>query len=165
MTKNEKISKSGLAPYIITEQPVLGFFGPFRFLSNFVPVEVEFEGLKFPSVEHAYVAAKTLDLEARVLIAEVKAASQVKQLGRAIQLRPDWEEVKFGIMEDLLIQKFSQEPFLADLLSTGYRYLEETNHWGDVIWGVCNGVGENRLGHLLMYIRELLRSISKDEHR
>jgi predicted NAD-dependent protein-ADP-ribosyltransferase YbiA (DUF1768 family) len=62
-------------------------------------------------------------------------------------------------MRDLLIQKFSQDPFKAALLATGDAYLEETNHWGDVYWGVCNGVGQNRLGHALMEIRADLMSI------
>ena len=47
---------------------------------------------------------------------------------------------------------------LARLLETGDVYLEETNTWGDVFWGVCNGKGENMLGQVLMLIRDELKA-------
>jgi ribA/ribD-fused uncharacterized protein len=129
-------------------------------MSNFVECSVDFEGINFPSTEHAYVAAKTLDLELRKEISQrTNTAGQVKRLGRALTLRPDWEEIKIDVMHDLLMQKFAREPFRSLLLSTKDSYLEETNHWGDVVWGVCNGVGENNLGKLLMKIRKDLREI------
>ncbi len=140
-------------------QKIHGFHGPFRFLSNFVPVQVELDGIPFPSVEHAYVAAKTLDIEKRMEIAQVETAGQVKRLGRRLKLRPDWDTIKLDVMNDLLIQKFSQEPFSTQLLATNDFYLEETNHWGDTFWGVCDGVGTNHLGHLLMSIRTNLRQL------
>jgi hypothetical protein len=129
-------------------------------MSNFVECSVDFEGINFPSTEHAYVAAKTLDLELRKEISQVNTAGQVKRLGRALTLRPDWEEIKIDLMHDLLMQKFAREPFKSLLLSTKDSYLEETNHWGDVVWGVSNGVGENNLGKLLMKIRKDLQEIS-----
>jgi predicted NAD-dependent protein-ADP-ribosyltransferase YbiA (DUF1768 family) len=43
------------------------------------------------------------------------------------------------------------------LLATGDTYLEETNTWGDIWFGVCNGIGKNYLGKMLMEIREALR--------
>lgn len=141
-------------------EPILGFSGPNRFMSNFVECSVDFEGINFPSTEHAYVAAKTLDLELRKEISQVNTAGQVKRLGRALTLRPDWEEIKIDLMHDLLMQKFAREPFKSLLLSTKDSYLEETNHWGDVVWGVSNGVGENNLGKLLMKIRKDLQEIS-----
>lgn len=75
-------------------EPILGFSGPNRFMSNFIECPVDFEGINFPSTEHAYVAAKTLDLELRKEISQVNTAGQVKRLGRALTLRPDWEEIK-----------------------------------------------------------------------
>jgi ribA/ribD-fused uncharacterized protein len=86
-------------------------------------------------------------------------AGAVKRLGRKMVLRDDWEEVKVDIMRDLLIQKFSQQPFRRLLLATGDSYLEETNTWNDTFWGVCNGKGKNQLGILLMEIRSYLREI------
>ena len=129
-------------------------------MSNFVPCKVMFEGLEFASTEHAYVAAKTLDQAKREEIAAVETAGQVKRVGRKLKLREDWEEVKVDIMQDLLIQKFAQEPFKSQLLATGEAYLEETNHWNDTFWGVCEGVGYNTLGHLLMQIRDDLKELT-----
>ena len=128
-------------------------------MSNFVPCKVMLGELEFASTEHAYVAAKTLDIEERKRIAAVETAGQVKRLGRKLKLREDWEQVKDEVMNDLLIQKFAQEPFRSQLIATGDAYLEETNHWGDTYWGVCEGVGYNTLGWLLMKIRTNLQEL------
>lgn len=138
---------------------VRGFFGEHRHFSNFWYVKVVMDGKVYVSTEHAYQAAKTLDMKQRELIAAATTPAQARKLGRLLNIRSDWDEVKEPIMRDLLIQKFSQDPFKAALLATGDAYLEETNHWGDVYWGVCNGVGQNRLGHVLMEIRADLMSI------
>src|SRR3954468_6821071 len=45
------------------------FQGEYRFLSNFWPAGVEFEGITYPTAEHAYQAAKTLDVALRKRIA------------------------------------------------------------------------------------------------
>lgn len=133
------------------------FTGENRFLSNFWPSEVELDGMLFPTVEHAYVAAKTLDLEQRAEIATVATPGQVKRLGRKLVLRPDWEDVKLSIMEDLVRQKF-QDPRLAKvLLATGDQELVEGNTWGDTFWGVCFNVGLNHLGLILMEVRDDLQ--------
>lgn len=65
-------------------------------------------------------------------------------------------------MFELLVQKYSQPKFMELLLDTGDQYIEETNHWNDTFWGVCNGVGENRLGKMIMDIREHLIDITRN---
>ncbi len=132
--------------------PVEGFNGRHRFLSNFEPVDVVLDGVTYHSVEAAYQAAKTLDGKQRAKFATA-SASDAKRMGRRLKLRADWEEVKLGVMEDLLRQKFSRDPLRAQLLATGDAELVEVNYWGDVFWGVCQGVGENWLGRLLMKVR------------
>jgi len=73
-------------------------------------------------------------------------------------MRNDWEEVKVSVMRDLIRQKFKPGSELSDrLLDTGDWLLEEGNTWGDTFWGVCDGVGENWLGRLLMERRGELR--------
>ena len=75
-----------------------------------------------------------------------------------MQLRHDWEKVKFDIMYEICKAKFSQNAELKDkLLATGDEYLEEGNTWGDRIWGTVNGKGQNNLGKILMRVREELR--------
>lgn len=135
------------------------FEGQYRFLSNFWPCTVFYEGMIFPSSEHAYVAAKTLDVNKRAEIAEVETAGQVKRLGRKLVLREDWDEVKLSVMEEIVRNKFLQNPQLAGMLvDTGDEELVEGNTWGDVFWGECQGVGGNHLGKILMKIREELNN-------
>ena len=132
------------------------FSGPWGFLSNFAPCEVLLDdGVTYPSVEHAYQAAKTLDLGKRLnFVLTGITPSMAKQMGKKLKLRPDWEEVKVGIMRDLLMQKFNPSILRRKLLSTFQAELIEGNWWNDTFWGVCNGVGENWLGKLLMEVRQ-----------
>ena len=84
---------------------ITSFSGEYRFLSNFWLHPVSFEGIQFPSNEHAYVAAKTLDLDIRKKIAMVEDPAKVKRIGRTLDLRKDWEKVKVPIMHNLIKQK------------------------------------------------------------
>jgi predicted NAD-dependent protein-ADP-ribosyltransferase YbiA (DUF1768 family)/hypoxanthine phosphoribosyltransferase len=69
-------------------------------------------------------------------------------------VRDDWDEIKVGIMTDLLIQKFADESFYSELQATGDKYLIEGNTWGDTFWGESGGRGRNFLGRILMQIRK-----------
>lgn len=129
------------------------FTGEHRFLSNFWACAIPYEGLVYPSVEHAYVAAKVTDDEVRKLVQSCATAGQVKRLGRKLPLRPDWEVIKLLVMRDLLATKFTEPGLQAKLLATGEHQLVEGNTWGDTFWGVCNGIGSNNLGTLLMALR------------
>lgn len=138
---------------------ITSFSGENRFLSNFWPALVYYGGLAYPSVEHAYVAAKTVDIDLRLQIRDTETPGQVKRLGRKIELRSDWEEIKVDTMRYLVTQKFRDNKELGDLLlATGDLELIEGNTWGDTFWGVCNGVGSNRLGHILMEVRDALKT-------
>jgi ribA/ribD-fused uncharacterized protein len=135
-------------------EKIAAFQGPYRFLSNFWPATVEFEGLTYPTVEHAYQSAKTLDRAERRRIAALPTPSDAKKAGRALPLRSDWEAVKFDVMEQCVRYKFTHNAELRSaLIATGDAYLEEGNDWGDRVWGVYQGVGENRLGRILMKVR------------
>lgn len=134
------------------------FSGRYRFLSNFSPARVVLDGEEYPTVEHAYQAAKTQDSVWRKAIQITATPSEAKKMGRAISkrpdlLRPDWQSVSVDIMLALLRQKFAHPDLAEKLLSTGDSFLVEGNYWGDTFWGVCRGVGENVLGVLLMVVR------------
>lgn len=133
------------------------FNGKYRFLSNFYPCIVQYEGVLYPTVEHAYQAAKTLDASDREAIRKCRKAGDAKRVGRHVQLRPDWETVKVDTMRGLLWMKFTSTAMTELLLATGDEELLEGNWWDDTFWGVCRGKGENHLGKLLMEIREQLR--------
>lgn len=132
------------------------FSGQYRFLSNFFPARVFLDGVSYQSVEHAYQAAKTISPHVRELFLS-GTAGQAKRKGRAVPLRDDWESIKFDVMLKLLLQKFGldEHPELAELLAATWpRQLIEGNDWDDRVWGVCNGIGENHLGKLLMEVRD-----------
>jgi N-glycosidase YbiA len=134
------------------------FDGKHAFLSNFFPAEVEWEGHKFPTVEHAYQAAKTDNMVDKMAIQQAKTPGQAKRLGRAVVLREGWDFDKVCVMKLLLRQKFANPELRALLLETSGEDLIEGNTWGDKFWGCVleNNlwVGENVLGRLLMQRRE-----------
>ena len=140
------------------------FTGEYHFLSNFCPCNVKYEGLTYPTTEHAYQAAKTIDvahrktfaLEGRVMGLPILSAGAAKRAGRRVPLREDWEEVKLEVMEAILKLKFSQRYFRQRLIDTGEEDLVEGNTWNNVFWGICRGIGRNHLGKLLMKIRSQL---------
>lgn len=137
------------------------FRGDYRWLSNFYPCNVKYLDMVFTSVEHAYQAAKSEDVEVRGRISYLISPAEAKSAGKTIEIRKDWKDVKLDIMENLLRQKFCKGSELSyRLLDTNDEELIEGNTWGDKFWGVCNGVGKNNLGKLLMKIRNDLREDS-----
>lgn len=147
------------------------------FLSNFYPCRLKWEGAIYPSLENAYQAAKASDRAEREPFENVTPGA-AKKMGRRVgSYRPEWDEVKLGVMGLLVIQKFTiHEPFRRRLLETGEAELVEGNDWGDDFWGCvwqpaeasdARGVGgrvgtgrwfgENELGKILMGTRDLLR--------
>lgn len=137
---------------------VLEFQGEYRFLSNFWPAAVVLDSFLYPSVEHAYQAAKTLNPEIRSKIRELPKPGDAKRFAKMLQLRPDWKQVKLSVMEDLVRQKFFMNQFCREkLLETGEAELIEGNTWNDTFWGVCRGKGENHLGKILMKVRAELQ--------
>lgn len=132
------------------------FRDDYFFLSNFYPHELEFRGMTFCNSEAAFQSMKTLDT-AEQLQFTLLTPQEAKRLGRRINLRPDWEQVKDGIMKAVLLAKFSDLELRNRLLATGDVELVEGNTHGDTYWGVCNGVGRNMLGRLLMELREEYR--------
>ena len=135
-------------------EAIRGFFGSYRWLSNFWPAVVKMSGLVFPSVENAYQAAKTLDPGVRKWLSEV-SPSKAKQIGKTLRVREDWEQIKLQVMYELVRYKFTCNLELKTrLIKTGDAYLEETNTWRDKFWGVFNGQGENHMGKILMRIRK-----------
>ena len=136
------------------------FRGEYAFLSNFYPAEVTYKGLTYLSNEAAFQAQKTLDEEEKAAFAGMQP-KEAKARGRRVLLRKDWEQVKDGIMEEIVRAKFSQHPDLKEqLLSTGDAELVEGNAWNDRYWGVDlrTGKGRNRLGIILMKVRSELKN-------
>jgi N-glycosidase YbiA len=121
-----------------------------RFLSNFWHCKIRVWGLDFPSAEHAYQAAKTWPKERTRFINGTPL--QAKRLGRQVERQPNFQPEL--AMYQVLRAKFEQHPDLRKLLlDTADSQLIEDNTGP---WGGRNGA-ENRLGKLLMTIREELK--------
>lgn len=129
-------------------------------LSNFSPFGFEDEGIYWPTVEHYFQAQKFEDAAYREKIRKAYSPKQAKSLGqaRAFPIRSDWEEVKEQIMLYALRRKFAHPRLKTMMLETGKRFLVENSPF-DSYWGCGpHGEGKNRLGHLLMVVREELRN-------
>ena len=135
------------------------FRNEYRFLSNFWDAPVTYKGLTYRNAEAAFQAQKCLTEEEKVQFTTLRS-NEAKRLGRNVQLRPNWENVKLPIMEEILRAKFTQNEELKTLLlATGELVLEEGNTWGDTFWGVDAKTreGRNHLGRILMRIRKELQ--------
>lgn len=136
------------------------FRGEYDYLSNFYEADVEYAGLTYRNAEAAFQAQKC-ESEAEKEAFCSLPSNKAKKLGRRVKLRADWEEVKDGLMLEIVRAKFRQNPGLAQkLLDTGDRKLVEGNTWHDVYWGVDlrTGQGENHLGKILMQVRSELQA-------
>ena len=129
--------------------------------SNFSPHPFELKGRRWPTAEHYFQAQKFAGTEHEEIIRLAASPMAAAQLGRDRQrpLRGDWELVKEDIMREALRAKFTQHPALrVALRDTGSLILVEhtanDRYWGDG----GNGTGQNRLGRLLMELREQLET-------
>jgi hypothetical protein len=132
------------------------FDGEYAFLSNFFPSPILFKGRIAPTVEHAFQAAKAVSKEDAINILNTKSPSYAKKLGKSIELKEDWEETKDKVMFKLVRRKFEIPALMSSLLATKNAELIEGNYWNDHYWGVCKGKGENKLGKILMKVRNEL---------
>lgn len=147
---------AGVPASLIDGRVISEFRGKYAFLSNFYEASVQYDGLPFHNNEAAFQSAKILEKQKRMLFCGLNP-SDAKRLGRRLKLRPDWEQVKTEVMEIIVRDKFARNPDLKErLLATSNTALVESNTWGDTCWGVCKGEGENRLGHILMQVRNKL---------
>ena len=141
---------------------IKAFSGEYRWLSNFWLCPVVLGDHVYPSTENAYQAAK-YPKEDRQQFTTCSPA-KAKRLGREIELPSGWDVTKLMMMRRVLEQKFRANTFNAGLLvSTADQEIVEGNTWGDAFWGVCDGVGQNHLGRMLMDIRASLIQISEKQ--
>lgn len=144
---------------------IFGFFGKYRFLSNFYACNIEFvmpnnEVYTFPSAEHLYQALKNDNPAYWKLISKQSSPGKAKQLGSRAIVSKSFNDKKIQIMYETVLAKFTQNSDLADkLVATGNELLFEANDWGDKFWGVdsLSGEGFNLLGQQLMKVRKQLR--------
>lgn len=136
------------------------FKNQYFFLSNFYECPIYYNKLVFCNAEAAFQAQKAIDEKEQYKFINLNA-SQARKLGKTIVLREDWEEVKDNIMYEIVKRKFTVNKELQQkLIDTKDEELVEGNWWHDTYWGVDSktGIGKNKLGKLLMKVREEVKS-------
>lgn len=162
------------APAVIDD-----FRGRWAFLSNFHPAALVWQGITYPTSEHAFNAGKSLSVETRQWIAAAPTPREGKARGRRVPLRPGWDQrIRYEVMASVLRAKFCARPErVTALLSTGDALLVEGNVWHDQHWGdcrcnrlgpplrreACAGQGANHLGRMLMELRAELHATQPQE--
>jgi ribA/ribD-fused uncharacterized protein len=143
------------------ERRVFFYEQDFYVLSNFSAFSLEWKGLMFATSEQAYHWEKFPDHPTlRHLIHYSRSAHEGFKFAEAHKLarRRDWDDVKVGIMLEILRAKAAQHEYVRrKLLATGDRELIEDS-WRDDFWGWGpNRDGKNMLGKLWMQVRAGLR--------
>lgn len=135
------------------------FCEEYDFLSNFYLTPVTYADRLYPSTENAYQAQKCPE---RAKEFENITPAKAKRLGRKVEVRSDWDEVKDRVMFDLIKIKFMNNPQLLNKLKEIKGPIIEHNYWHDNYWGDCtcpecqNIPGKNTLGHILEFWRDNL---------
>lgn len=136
-------------------------------MHNNYPVDIEVGGLVYPTVEHAYQAAKFDDLNIKQKIADLPASKvkRAKDIGRKTKgIKPEWENIKFHVMKNVMKMLIRQKFFSRDdlgtlLINTGNAEIVFKSN-SDIFWGRTGTdeyCGDNNLGEILEEIREELR--------
>ena len=136
---------------------------PYGCLSNLYRSPVAFEGLLFPTAEHAYQYGKPRKAAVREWLMAAPTPSLLAMAAHGLyswDVAPGWSSSKVDRMRAVLVAKFTQHADLAEvLLATGDARLVEystTDNKTNRFWGEVNGVGLNTLGTLLMEVRQIL---------
>lgn len=133
---------------------------PYGAFSNLYKRNIEFEGIVFPTAEHAYQAGKARKPAVRDWLMAAPTPSLLAMAAHGLyvwDIAPDWSKTKFDRMKRVLLAKYTQHQDLRELLlSTGSARLVESATVDNAVnrlWGEVNGKGQNKLGVLLMEVR------------
>jgi ribA/ribD-fused uncharacterized protein len=135
--------------------------GEIDWMRNDYPSDITIGGIVYPSVEHAYQAAKFSDIDVREQIAEADDVRAARKLGREMPgIDPNWDARKSTVMEQLVRAKFTQDTVLGERLAkTGSANIVMEGY--DSFWGTGrDGDGDNQLGEILETIRSEVQFIT-----
>lgn len=132
--------------------------------SNFAPYPIRMKGKTWATSEHYFQAQKFAGTAYEEEIRKAKSPMKAAELGRSrkVRIRPDWDRVKDNVMFEAVRAKFTQHMELQELLLNTHaahliEHTENDDYWGDG----GDGSGKNKLGKILMRLREALRSEQK----
>ncbi|MBA4603669.1 NADAR family protein [Thermoactinomyces sp. AMNI-1] len=137
---------------------------PYGCFSNFSAHGFMLDGKWWPTSEHYFQAQKFsgTPYEEQIRLAKTPMKAAIMGRDRNLPLRKDWEWIKDNVMKKAVLQKFkNHEDIRAILLATGDQLIVE-NSPVDHYWGCGkDGKGKNKLGQILMEVREILREKGK----
>ena len=150
------------------DTPILYFYDPEDsngWLSTFSNHPILLDGISWPTVEHFFQGNKFQDQILRECIRLSRSPSQAKRLGQSKSHRhPEWSNIKEEIMLRALRAKFHQHPYLGKMLIETKNAVLVEKSSDDLYWGIgFNGNGLNRLGCLLMVVRDEMLKRGRDE--
>jgi ribA/ribD-fused uncharacterized protein len=173
--KTRKLNKLGTE-----EEPVLFYGagedkGPYRAFSNMAEYPIQVNDVRYPTVEHYFQGQKAHefgDSEIEEKMKKTPSGKAVKALGKKVKnfVKEVWDEKRLEVMMRGVKAKFVQHPELQkQLLDTGSKQIGEANA-RDSFWGIGTSEntevskkpsawkGQNRLGKILMALRDEFRS-------
>lgn len=134
---------------------------PYGEFSNFAPYPVKLKGKLWATSEHYFQAQKFAGTPHEAKIRKAISPMKAAELGRTrkVRIRDNWEHTKDNVMLEVVRAKFAQHHELKELLlETGNALLiehtENDDYWGDG----GNGKGKNKLGKILMKVRDELKA-------
>jgi N-glycosidase YbiA len=132
---------------------------PYGYFSNFSPHPIYIDNSRWHTTEHYFQASKFNDIVLKEKIQSIESPMQAAIEGRDRKniIRDDWEMIKESVMYKAVKCKFIQHPkIMHGLLQTkDFFIIEHTSnddYWGDG----GDGKGKNRLGVILMQVRDEL---------
>jgi N-glycosidase YbiA len=132
---------------------------PYGCFSNFSAHGFVLDDLYWPTSEHYFQAQKFAGTPRVEQIRGLNKPKEAANMGRdrSFPLRSDWETVKDDVMQQAVLAKFRTHGDIRNiLLGTGDEDLVE-NAPGDYYWGCGqDGTGQNKLGLILMEVRQVL---------
>ena len=132
--------------------------------SNFAFFPIKLKGKLWKTTEHYFQAQKFAEKAHQEKIRKAASPMKAAQLGRSRKVRilKNWDNMRDNVMYDALKAKFTQHENLKNMLletedSILIEHTENDSYWGDG----GNGTGKNKLGKLLMRLRNELRQSAK----
>jgi ribA/ribD-fused uncharacterized protein len=139
----------------------------YSMLSNYALTPLEIDGRDWQTVEHYFQAMKSENFFEQETIRFAPNPKDAKKIASKINIREDWDNIKYSIMLKALRVKFREEEMKNLLLSTKERLIYSDNPF-DLIWGTGKlgniGSGQNLLGEALMEIREELKKCEQNDY-
>lgn len=143
---------------------------PYGVFSNLYKRELVMDEVVYPTAEHAYQAGKPRKDSVREWILSAPSPALVAMAAHGLytwDINADWAKIKFDRMKRVLLCKFNQsEDFKSLLLSTSNSRLVESATVDNAVnrlWGEVKGKGQNKLGELLMEVRQELIKIELEK--